>query len=93
MTWRMPHLPGDTQVEIWADDEQAPPSIRYTVTVYTSDLRGAGTDANVSIIMYGDQRNSPLMKLDNRCVRYAPLVWNGRGCGARTSPARMPSLS
>lgn len=60
-------------MEIWAEDEEAPPNIRYTVTVYTSDIRNAGTDANVSCVLYGDKRNSPLMKLDNRFE-----AWVGR---------------
>ena len=27
----------------------------FTVTVYTSDIRGAGTDANVFLEMYGNR--------------------------------------
>ena len=38
---------------------------RYTVTVHTSDIRGAGTDANVSCIIMGDKANTPMCKLDN----------------------------
>ena len=29
--------------------------LQYEVTVYTSDLRGAGTDANVSVELWGDK--------------------------------------
>ncbi|KAG1672531.1 hypothetical protein FOA52_002840, partial [Chlamydomonas sp. UWO 241] len=57
--------PHQIEVELWAEDEEKPPDIRYTVTVYTSDIRGAGTDANVDVMMYGDKRNSPLLRLDN----------------------------
>jgi len=37
---------------------------RYTVTVYTSDIRGAGTDANVSLEIVGDTGTLPPRKLD-----------------------------
>jgi hypothetical protein len=37
----------------------------YEVTVHTSDLRGSGTDANVSIVVYGDKGDSGERKLDN----------------------------
>jgi len=36
---------------------------RYKITVYTSDVKWAGTDANVSIELRGDKSNSGLRKL------------------------------
>eukprot|EP00854_Cymbomonas_tetramitiformis_P003095 gene3095-3928_t len=38
---------------------------QYQVTIHTGDLRGAGTDANVSIVVYGDKGDTGLRKLDN----------------------------
>ncbi len=38
---------------------------KYKVMVYTADKRGAGTDANVSINVFGSQGNSGERKLDN----------------------------
>lgn len=35
----------------------------YRVTVYTSDMRGAGTDADVYLVIYGDKVR------DYRCDR------------------------
>ena len=35
------------------------------MTVHTSDLRGSGTDANVSVVVYGDKGDSGERKLDN----------------------------
>lgn len=38
---------------------------KYTVEVYTGDMRGGGTDANVFITIFGDQGDSgerPLVK-------------------------------
>lgn len=42
-----------------------PRSVRstYTITTFTSDLKGAGTDANVFIILYGDISSSSRQKL------------------------------
>ncbi len=39
--------------------------VNYRVTTYTSDLRGAGTDADVFIVLYGDKGESGERKLDN----------------------------
>jgi hypothetical protein len=36
----------------------------YKVTVYTGDKRGAGTDANVFITLFGDAGDSGERKLD-----------------------------
>ena len=38
---------------------------QYKVSVYTGDKKGAGTDANVFITMFGENGDSGEMKLDN----------------------------
>ena len=38
---------------------------RYTIITKTSDIRGAGTDANVSAMLFGDKANTPLFMLEN----------------------------
>ncbi len=38
---------------------------KYKVTVVTADKRGAGTDANVSITLFGESGDSGEKKLDN----------------------------
>lgn len=38
---------------------------RYEVITYTSDIRGAGTDANVTCILFGEQGQTPATKLEN----------------------------
>ena len=58
--------PYQLEVELTVEGDERPTPHRYTVTTYTSDIRGEGTDANVSIIMFGDKCNSPLMPLANR---------------------------
>ena len=40
--------------------------IPYEVTVWTSDLRGAGTDANVFLQMYGELGKTEQYNLRNR---------------------------
>jgi len=39
---------------------------RYQLEVFTSDMRGAGTDADVFATIYGDQGNTGEHKLDTR---------------------------
>jgi hypothetical protein len=39
---------------------------QYKVTVYTGNKRGAGTDADVFIILYGDLGKSGAILLDNK---------------------------
>eukprot|EP01125_Pyxidicula_operculata_P000601 TRINITY_DN105_c0_g1_i2.p1 TRINITY_DN105_c0_g1~~TRINITY_DN105_c0_g1_i2.p1 ORF type:complete len:1400 (+),score=456.41 TRINITY_DN105_c0_g1_i2:301-4200(+) len=41
-----------------------PPLVDYTIQVITGDRRGAGTDANVSIVIYGETDNSGVRILD-----------------------------
>ena len=38
---------------------------QYRVTVITSNIRGAGTDANVFIQIYGDEGETGRINLDN----------------------------
>ena len=38
----------------------------YEITVITSDLRGAGTDANVFVVLYGARGNTAELRLDNK---------------------------
>ncbi len=38
---------------------------QYRVTVTTSDIRGAGTDADVFIQLFGDEGETGKIKLDN----------------------------
>uniref|UniRef100_A0A383W527 PLAT domain-containing protein n=1 Tax=Tetradesmus obliquus TaxID=3088 RepID=A0A383W527_TETOB len=38
---------------------------RYSIVVYTSDIRGAGTDANVSCVIGGDKGSTPRLSLEN----------------------------
>ena len=39
---------------------------RYRITVFTGDRRNAGTDADVSIVLYGTVGDSGEWKLDNK---------------------------
>lgn len=39
---------------------------KYKVTVLTGDKRGAGTDADVSIVLYGNLGDSGEWKLNNK---------------------------
>lgn len=38
---------------------------RYTIITTTSDIRGAGTDANVSCMLFGDKANTPTFVLSS----------------------------
>ena len=38
---------------------------KYKITTYTGDKRGAGTDANVAITLFGKSGDSGERKLDN----------------------------
>lgn len=39
--------------------------VQYRVTVHTTDCRGAGTDSDISCIVYGAQGDTGTQKLDN----------------------------
>ncbi|GFH09152.1 uncharacterized protein mot51, partial [Haematococcus lacustris] len=57
--------PYKLEVELFPEGSDKPPLCRYTITTYTSDLRGAGTDANVSAIVFGDKGQTPSTKLES----------------------------
>ncbi|KAF5837533.1 hypothetical protein DUNSADRAFT_4226 [Dunaliella salina] len=56
--------PYQTEVELFPTGEDAPPVCRYGVSVYTSDIRGAGTDANVYCVIFGEKGQTPRTKLE-----------------------------
>lgn len=41
-------------------------AIPYEVTVWTSDIKGAGTDANVFLQMYGENGKTEELQLRNK---------------------------
>lgn len=45
--------------------EKSPPTslVDYIIKVYTGDKKGAGTDANVHVILFGDEDSSELVQL------------------------------
>ncbi len=49
----------------WIHDCEIFSGNKYKVTVYTGDKRGAGTDANVFINIFGEHGNTGERKLDN----------------------------
>ncbi|KAG2499991.1 hypothetical protein HYH03_002273 [Edaphochlamys debaryana] len=57
--------PYKTEVELFPLDGDVPVLCRYTIITYTSDIRGAGTDANVSCMLMGDKANTPQFMLEN----------------------------
>ena len=46
---------------------------KYKVTVYTGDKRGAGTDANVYITLFGEMGDSGERKLDTSSNNFERL--------------------
>lgn len=46
------------------DDAVSPAAAQYRVTVHTTDCRGAGTDSDISCIIYGDRGDTGTQKLD-----------------------------
>eukprot|EP00736_Rhodelphis_marinus_P000918 Rmarinus@m.27357 len=56
---------GSTVVDLVPSDGSGLEMKTYHVKVYTSDVRGAGTDANVHLQLYGSKGDSGLRKLDN----------------------------
>lgn len=38
---------------------------RYNIVTYTSDMRGAGTDASVSCVVFGDKGATAVLPLEN----------------------------
>jgi hypothetical protein len=39
--------------------------LKYEITIYTSDIRGAGTDADVFVELWGDKDHTAPLKLDD----------------------------
>ena len=48
---------------------------KYKVTVYTGDVRGAGTDANVFCTLFGDFGESGEHKLDTSKNNFERNMW------------------
>ncbi|KXZ56858.1 hypothetical protein GPECTOR_1g774 [Gonium pectorale] len=44
--------------------------LQYEVTVYTSDIRGAGTDDNISIELHGDKASTSTLTLDTNANNF-----------------------
>jgi hypothetical protein len=75
---------------------QQPPGglVSYEVRVATSDVRGAGTDADISITLYGDRGDSGPLALASsandfergRTDTFFVKVGCWQGCSLRTSP-------
>ncbi|XP_076450682.1 LOW QUALITY PROTEIN: lipoxygenase homology domain-containing protein 1-like [Babylonia areolata] len=56
-----------TEIEIEpSSQEKREKTIPYEVTVWTGDLKGAGTDANVFLQMYGEEGKTEEVKLRNK---------------------------
>jgi hypothetical protein len=58
---------------------------RYAIQTFTSDLRGAGTDANVTCVIFGDKGQTPVLVLSNHKNNFE--VWqqasnSDNGCQA-----------
>jgi hypothetical protein len=65
--WLDPSQPESLQQTLLPAGTDALPGaglLQYEVVVYTSDLRGAGTDANVSVELLGAQERSGPLRLD-----------------------------
>ncbi|NXA15768.1 LOXH1 protein, partial [Sapayoa aenigma] len=55
------------------EGSQARNATEYTIKVYTGDKRGAGTDANVHIILYGTEDKSEVFHLSQSLERQNPF--------------------
>ena len=49
------------------EEEHHDQDVHYTAEVYTSDLRGAGTDADVSLVLFGHLGDSGTQHLNVSC--------------------------
>ena len=67
-----------------ADGVAVLPTVNYQVSVFTSDLRGAGTDAKVSVELYGTKGNNGARMLDGKFERARIEKFNvgGVDCGS-----------
>ncbi len=62
--------PYKTSVELFPTGRGSGPGnptglVKYSITTYTSDVRGAGTDANVSCVILGSRASTPALVLEN----------------------------
>lgn len=55
------------------EGSQAENQTEYTIKVYTGDKRGAGTDANVHIILFGDEDKSEVFQLSQSLEHQDPF--------------------
>ena len=61
----------DGKVRLEPGGQGAGGPVQYKVEVQTSDLRGAGTDANVTLVVFGAAGDSGVQKLDNSANNFA----------------------
>ena len=47
----------------------------YEILVYTGDIRGGGTDANVFITVFGEYGSTPKTKLENGLAIRVLIEW------------------
>lgn len=58
--------PYKCSVELMPSTESGQASLcRYNIVTYTSDKRGAGTDANVNCVIFGDTGATSVLPLEN----------------------------
>lgn len=55
------------------EGSQAGNLTEYTIKVYTGDKRGAGTDANVHIILFGNEDKSEVFQLSQSLEHQNPF--------------------
>lgn len=66
--------------ELLAGSPEGTAPTNYRVTVYTTDVRGAGTDADVYLVIYGQNGDTGERKLDNSTNNFERGKV-GEGCG------------
>ena len=80
-SWLKPGKPGErVAVALHASGAPPPPqapAVHYRVTTHTSDTRGAGTDANVFIVLHGDRGDSERQQLEHAGVEQKDLFEQG----------------
>mmetsp|Transcript_27725 Transcript_27725/g.90273 ORF Transcript_27725/g.90273 Transcript_27725/m.90273 type:complete len:450 (-) Transcript_27725:30-1379(-) len=54
------------------------PPCRYDITVVTSDVKGAGTDSNVFLRMFGSKKNTISIRLSSHAVHTTRLFLRGQ---------------
>ncbi|XP_043395558.1 oxygen-regulated protein 1 [Chelonia mydas] len=73
--------------------EKSPPTslVDYIIKVYTGDKKGAGTDANVHVILFGDEDSSELVQLTKPLQHQDPFE-RGKSDIFRIKTKRLGSL-